>query len=569
MELAKLIEIARGAAQADLLLANARIVEVFSGEIISGHIAVAGAYIAGIGDYQAERVIDLQNLLVAPGFIDSHVHIESSMTCVSEFSRAILPRGTTCVIADPHEIANVLGTNGIQYMLSSCAGQPLDIFYALPSCVPATDMETSGAILTTKDLKPFIDHKRVVALAEMMNFPGVIYGDPEILHKIDMTKTARKPIDGHAPGLADTELNAYVFTGIASDHECTSAEEALSKIKAGMHIMVREGTTARNLQALMPAIKASTARRMMWCTDDRHPHTLEDEGHIDAIVRSAIQAGLEPVTAIQMASINPAEYFQLYDRGAIAPGRLADLVVFSDFNALDIKKVYRRGRLVAEDGVMRPEIQSPTGIKISPSMNVDVDHLDFSIPVQGSHIRVIEIVPDQVVTGERIESIDTVASALKSDCKRDLLKIAVIERHHNSGNIGKGFIKGLGLKQGALASSVAHDSHNVIVVGTNDEDMHMVVKAIVNMGGGLAAACDGRILADLPLPVAGLMSMEPVHAVRQAMDDLLAVAQEMGSKLQDPFMTLSFMALPVIPSLKITDRGLVDVHQFKHVPLFV
>ena len=569
MELAKLIEVSRGAVKADLLLANARIVEVFSGEIITGHIAVAGGYIAGIGDYQAEKVIDLHNLLVAPGFIDSHVHIESSMTCVTEFARAILPHGTTCIIADPHEIANVLGINGIQYMLSSCERQPLDIFYTLPSCVPATNMETSGAILTAKDLKPLIGHLRVVALAEMMNFPGVIYGDPEILHKIELMKSARKPIDGHAPGLADNELNAYVSAGIASDHECTSAEEALLKIKAGMHIMVREGTTARNLQALMPAINTNTARHMMWCTDDRHPHTLEDEGHIDAIVRSAVQAGLEPVTAIQMATINPAEYFQLYDRGAIAPGRLADLIIFTDFNTLDIKKVYRRGRLVAEDGAMRPEIQSPTAIGIPPSMKVDVDKLDFTIPVEGSQIRVIEVVPDQVVTGERIESIDPAASVLRSDCGRDLLKIAIIERHHNSGNIGKGFIKGLGLKKGALASSVAHDSHNIIVVGTNDEDMHMAVKAIVDMGGGLAAACNGYVLADLPLPVAGLMSLEPVHTVRHAMDDLLAVAQKMGSKLQDPFMTLSFMALPVIPSLKITDRGLVDVHQFKHVSLFV
>jgi adenine deaminase len=563
-----IIPYARGDKPVDLLLTHAKIINVFSGEIVEGSIAIAGGCIVGIGEYQAEQIRDLTGRFVAPGFIDPHVHIESSMACVSQFARAVVPHGTTTVVADPHEIANVLGILGIEYMLKSSEHQPMNVYFTLSSCVPATRMETSGARLEAVDLIPLMSHDRIVALAEMMNYPGVIHGDPDVLSKIRLARQYRKPVDGHSPGLSGKELNAYIASGISSDHECTTADEAREKLMAGMHIFIRQGSGARNLQALLPIVTPRTFHRMMWCTDDRDPHDLLSEGHIDSMVREAIASGVDPIRAIQMATLNPAEYFGLYHLGAIAPGRQADLVVFSDLKAPVIEQVYCKGVSVAETGAMSADIPVPETLAVPRSVRVTLKTLDFSIPMAGDRIRVIEIVPNQIITRSVIAAPTTYQDAAISDPDRDLLKIAAVERHSGSGNIGKGFVRGFGLKQGAIASSVSHDSHNIIVVGTADEDMLAAVKAVVLMGGGMAVVSGGRPIAKLSLPIAGLMSPEPVHVIRDQLDRLLACAREIGSTLQNPFMTLSFLSLPVIPELKITDKGLVDVRRFEIVPLF-
>jgi adenine deaminase len=430
-------------------------------------------------------------------------------------------------------------------------------------------METSGAVINADDLKTLMGNERIVALAEMMNFPGVIHGDPEVLAKIETARQHRKPIDGHAPGLSGQDLYAYLAAGVRSDHECTTAHEAQEKLRAGMHIMIRQGTGARNLKELLPIVNDKTVRRVMMCTDDRHPHDLLEDGHIDAIIREAIGLGLDPVMAIQMVTVNAAEYFRLDHLGAVAPGRQADFMVFADLSSPIIEQVYYRGFRVAENGEMRPEIETPQPIAVKPSMNVKLKKIDFSIPAESKQIRVIDIVPDQIVTQQGIEDAMLSDGLAVSDPSRDLLKIAVVERHKGTGNVGKAFLRGLGLKRGALASSVAHDSHNIIVVGTTDADMKTALEAVVEMGGGLAAVLDSIPVATLPLPIAGLMSLDPVPKIRQQMDRLIAVSHELGSTLNDPFMTLSFLALPVIPELKITDIGLIDVNLFKVVPLFV
>jgi adenine deaminase len=491
------------------------------------------------------------------------------MAGVTEFARAVVVHGTTAVVADPHEIANVLGVPGIRYMLDSARNQPVNVFYSLPSCVPATDMETAGARLAAADLEPFFQDPRVVALGEMMNYPGVLNGDPEVLEKIDAARRHGKPVDGHAPALSGRDLAAYVAAGITSDHECTTAAEALEKLAAGMHIMIRQGSAARNLSDLLPMVSERSGRRLMWCTDDRHPRDLLLEGHIDSIVTAAIRGGVEPVTAIRLATLNPAERFGLHHLGAVCAGRQADLVVFSDLCAPVIEAVYARGRLVARNGRIVPGLRRPDPVPAPPSMRVKRQAFNFAIPAGGRRLRVIDVIAGQIVTRQSIEPTPCAGNRVVSDPARDLLKIAVVERHTGSGRIGLGMVRGLGLRQGALASSVAHDSHNIIVTGVTDEDMRAAVTAVMAMGGGLAAAAGGRIVARLPLPVAGLMSLEPVQAVSAAMDRLLRAARGFGSPLEDPFMTLSFLALPVIPELKITDHGLVDVSRFKPVPLFV
>jgi adenine deaminase len=473
------------------------------------------------------------------------------------------------VAADPHEIANVLGAAGIDYMLRSAEDQPMECLFALPSCVPATDMETAGARLGAGDLEAFMDHPRIVALAEMMNFPGVIFTDADVMAKLAMARNHRRPMDGHAPGLTGRRLFAYTAAGIASDHECTHAEEALEKLELGMHIMVREGTCARNLDALFPVINEDTWPRMMWCTDDRHPHDLLDEGHVDAVIRRAVAKGLDPVTAIRMGTINPADYFGLKDAGAIAPGRRADLVVFSDLADIRAERVFSMGRLVAENGRLLPEVPRPAPVAAPPCMNLDPRALDFSIRAAGQRMRVIRAVADQVVTGCEIMDAAEKDGAAVADVTRDVIKLAVVERYSGQARIGKGFVTGLGLKRGAIASSVAHDSHNIIVAGAADVDMQAAVTAVVEMGGGLAAVADGKILAALPLPIAGLMSDQPMETVRRQLDEIIAAARALGTKLADPFMTLGFLALPVIPELKLTDKGLVDVNGFEMVPLFV
>jgi adenine deaminase len=568
MDLNKIVKIARGEKAADLLITHARLINVFNGEIENRDIAVADGCIVGFGNYDAKETIDAENRYVAPGFIDPHVHIESAMVSVTEFVRAVLPFGTTTVVADPHEIANVLGRQGLDYMLASSANQPMNIYFTLPSCVPATSMETSGAELLAEDLLPYLTHDRMVALAEMMNYPGVIYGDPQVLSKIENTLKARKRIDGHAPAVSGKNLFSYLSAGISSDHECTTAAEALEKLGAGMHIMVREGTCARNLHALLPVINHRTAQRMMWCTDDRHPHDLLEEGHIDSIVRSAVHAGVDPVTAIQMATIHPASYYGLRDKGAIAPGRSADMIFFPDIADPVVDKVFCRGRLLAREGRLLSSTQRPAAVETTSSMNLDIRHIDFSIPAESEQVRVIDIVPDQVITRQSIVPAKISDGKAVSDTGRDLLKIAVVERHRATGNVGLAFTRGFGLKEGALASSVAHDSHNIIVVGTNDPDMAAACDAIVRMAGGLVVVKEGAVRAQLPLPIAGLMSDKPLLTVKEQLDGVLQAAHHLGVVLKDPFMTVSFLALSVIPELKLTDLGLVDVTAFDFVPLF-
>jgi len=569
MKLDEIITCARGEKPVDLLLANARMVNVFSGEIVEGNIAIAGKWIVGMGNYSAAVVEDMDGRFAAPGFIDPHVHIESSMMNVSRFARAVVPHGTTTVIADPHEIANVMGIPGIEYMLKSSEDQPMNVFYTLPSCVPATDMETAGARLEAADMIHLMSRNEIRGLGEVMNYPGVIYGDPQVLAKIELARQGHKRIEGHAPGLGGKQLNAYLAGGISSDHECTSLDEAREKLMAGMHIFIRQGSQAKNLHDLLALINFRTAHRLMWCTDDRDPHDLISEGHIDSIVRQAIRAGVDPVTAITMATLHPASYFGLHHLGAIAPGRQADIVVFSDMEAPEMETVYSRGKKVAEHGQMLPEIPIPEMIPVLPSMKVKPDSLDFSVPRAGELIRVIEVIPGQIVTRSVVLHPAIIGNRAVSDTSRDVLKIAVVERHRGSGNVFTGFVKGLGLRKGAIASSVAHDSHNIITSGTTDEDMKLAVETVVQIGGGLVVVSGQKVVAALSLPIAGLMSPEPVHHIRDQIDCLLACTREIGSSLSNPFMTLSFLALPVIPELKITDKGLVDVTRFQTVPLWV
>jgi len=568
MLLEELIQVARGEVEVDLLLKNAQVVNVFSGDIHRTSVAISHTRVVGLGEYRARKVIDLEGRYVAPGLIDGHVHIESSMVSIPEYARTVVPHGTTTVIIDPHEIANVLGLDGIRYMLESSKGNPLSVYVMIPSCVPATHLETTGAALTADDIAPLLQDRWVIGLGEMMNYPGVLFRDPQVLAKLEAARGKR--IDGHAPGLSGRDLAAYVAAGIGSDHECTTVDEAREKLRLGLRIMIREGSAARNLRDLLPLVTPENSRRCMFATDDRHPGDLINEGHIDHLVRTAISLGLEPVTAIQMATLNAAEYFRLNDKGAIAPGRRADLIVFEDLRDFKVEMVFRGGELVARDGAMVSPTREPSSIALRSSVNVAPLRIeDFRIEARGSRARVIGIVPRQLITEQLFEEPRMQDGVVVADPENDILKLAVIERHLASGNVGLGLVKGLGLKRGAIASSVAHDSHNIIVAGTTDEDMLAAVDEIVRMRGGLAVVRDGRRLTSLPLPIAGLMSDRPMGDVDRAMKALLAAASEMGSSLDDPFMTLSFLALPVIPTLKLTDKGLVNVMQFKTVPLFV
>ena len=563
----ELIRVARGEAEADLVLKNANLVNVFSGDVHVCDVAIARSHIAGVGEYRARNEIDLAGRYLAPGFIDGHVHIESAMVAVPEFARAVVPRGTTTVIADPHEIANVLGLDGVRYILETSKYNPLSVYVMAPSCVPATGLETAGSSLSAEDIAPLLSDKWVLGLGEMMNYPGVLFCDEGVLGKIEAAKG--QPVDGHAPGLAGKDLNAYVAAGVASDHECTTVEEAREKLRLGMHIMIREGSTARNLRGLLPLVTPENARRCLFVTDDRHPSDLLREGHIDFLLREAIAQGLDPILAIQMATINPAEYFRLHDKGAIAPGRRADLVVLSDLHDLWAELVFRGGQLVAQDGQLLPETIRQVTTPLRSSINIaPLDEGAFRVPADGSRLRVIGVLPGQIVTEKLLLPPRVEDGAAVADVERDILKLAVVERHLASGRVGVGFVRGFGLRRGAIASSVAHDSHNVIVVGTNDADMLAAVREVARLRGGLVAIMDGQLAAAVPLPIAGLMSDRPLGVVADQLDRLLSVAREMGCTLHDPSMSLAFLALPVIPALKLTDRGLVDVTQFRFVPLF-
>ena len=567
MDLETLIRHARGEFPADLLIENARVVNVLSGEIQETSVALARSRIVGLGDYPAKDRLDLAGAYLAPGFIDAHVHIESSLVPPAEFARAVVPRGTTTVVTDPHEIANVLGTEGIRFMFESAKDGPLSMFVMAPSCVPATHMETAGAVLHSYDLAPFKSDPWVLGLAEVMNFPGVLQADPEVLAKIQAFEGL--PIDGHCPGLSGHDLAGYVAAGIGSDHESTTAEEAREKLRLGLTIFIREASNAHNLEALLPLVTADNQHRFCFCTDDRQPKDLMDQGHIDYMIRTAVARGLDPIRAIRMATWNAAQYFGLTDRGAIAPGRRADLVAFHDLDAPSPHLVFRGGRPVARDGRMLMPRLAHESHPLRSTMNIDWDQVDFSIPAEGSQARVIGVVPDQLVTEHLTATFDSSDTGALADPERDLLKIAVIERHRASGAIGKGFVRGMGLERGALSSSIAHDHHNLVVVGADDTSMWTAARRAAALGGGLVVAEGEQVLAELPLPIGGLMNDSPIEQVRAGLDEALSAAQGLGSSLHDPFMAMSFLALEVIPSLKLTDQGLIDVDLFERVPLWV
>jgi adenine deaminase len=567
MDIERLIAVAGGREKARLVIKNARVVNVFSGEIYRTDVAIDQGRIAGLGAYHGQKTLDLKGKYLCPGFIDGHVHIESSMVSVPEFARTVVPRGTTTVIIDPHEIANVMGSDGILYMLKSSKYNPLNVYMMLPSCVPSTDLETAGSELKALDLFPFLSDKWVLGLGEVMNYPAVLAADSDVMDKIKIV--AGKRIDGHAPGVSGKNLAAYTVTGIQSDHESTTVEEAREKLRAGMWVMLREGSTTKNLRDLLPLVDSKNAGRMFFVTDDRSARDLLAEGHIDHMVRLAVKSGLDPALVIRMATLNAAQYFQLDRIGAIAPGYAADLVVLNDLKNCKVSKVFKSGELVAENGraVYEPPVRNK--ITIRSSMNTHwLAEKDFRIPARDARANVIGLVPGQITTKRLRLKPKNMNGHVVPDIRRDILKLAVIERHEASGNVGLGLVRGFGLKRGALASSVAHDAHNLIVVGTSDGDMMEAAIQVIRMRGGLAVVADGQVQESLALPIAGLMSEESITEVKGRQDRLHRAVSGLGCRLEDAFSALSFLSLPVVPSLKLTDRGLVDTEKFRLIGLF-
>lgn len=567
MKLEELIAAARGETEVDLLLEGAEIVNTLSGERYRSDVAISEGTVVGFDCESAKRVRDLSGMVLAPGFIDGHVHLESAMVTVPEYARAVVPRGTTAVVADPHEIANVLGIEGIRYILDSSQLSPLSVFVMLPSCVPATHLETSGACLDAEALSKLIDENGVIGIAEMMNYPGVIFRDPAILAKIGLAGERR--VDGHCPLLSGRDLTAYVASGIGSDHECTSLEEAKERLRLGMRIMIREGTAAKNLDDLLPLVNDVNSRRFLFVSDDRHPSDILREGHIDSMVRRAVRAGIDPIVAIQIASLNAAEYFGLRDLGAIAPGRRADIVVLDDLEELSVQQVLKDGIVVAEEGRLIAAIKKAPNPR-SSSMRVGrIAPESFDIKTEGDLVRAIGVIPNQIITRSILTRPRVVDGKVVADLDRDLLVMAVVERHNATGNVGLGLVNGFGLDRGAIATSVAHDSHNIAAVGASSAEIFRAVSKVQEMGGGLVVVNGGEVKASLPLPIAGLLSDRPMDEVVAKIEEVVGAAKSLGSSLEDPFMTLSFLCLPVIPELKLTDKGLVDVNRFDFVSLFV
>jgi adenine deaminase len=560
MDLKGLIEVARGDAQADLVLTNARIVNTFTGEIEENSVAVHRGRVAGVGDYTwARRVVDLEGKFLAPGFIDGHVHLESTYLHVDQFARAVVPRGTLAAVTDLHEVTNVSGLDGMRYIMDCARKVPVDLFFMAPSCVPATHMETSGATLGPEDIKKALRWRGVLGLGEIMNFPGVISGDDHVLEKVQAAHG--RPRDGHAPRVRGKALNAYLAPIIGSDHESTEYEEGLEKLRRGMRLMIREGSSEKNLEELLPLVNQGNYHRCMLVVDDRNALDVLKEGDVDAVVRKAIRLGLDPIRAIQMASLNVAEYFRLEGLGGIAPGYHANMLVIQDLEALDIEQVYYRGKLVAEDGKALFDAALPPNDSMARTMRVKpfaVEGLALKSKATETY-PVIEIVPGQIVTRRLDERPSRSNGSIVADTGRDLLKLVVMERHHATGNVGIGLVKGFGLQRGALATSVAHDSHNIVVVGVDDGDIFAAIKEVERNQGGLAVAADGMAQASLPLPIAGLLSPEPLETVAAKIEDLERLARDLGCSVHSPFSVLSFLALPVIPELKLTDMGLVDV----------
>lgn len=554
----RIIAVAAGREKADLVLKNAKYLNVFSNEFLCGDIAVANGLIAGVGKYDGKTEIDVSGKLVLPGFIDAHIHLESSMVTPAEFAKAVVAHGTTTVITDPHEITNVMGIDGVEYMIQASQNLPIDVHFMMPSCVPATEIDESGAELDCKDIDLYLDNKKVLGLAEMMNYVGVINGDKNVLSKIVTSQAHHKKIDGHAPELSGNDLNAYIAAGVYSDHECSTFENALEKLRKGQFIMIREGTAAHNLKALMPLLTQQYYSRCMFATDDKHPSDLLYGGHIDYIVKQALKNGADPIVALKTATHHAARYFLLNNKGAIASGYLADIVVVDNLEDFNVETVFKRGKLVF-DGEVK-DFSAPTVDEKLAEKCFDTFHLNSVTPssfkVDGK-LGLIGLVGGELLTRN-------LGTADKIDVENDILKIACIERHKGTNHIGVGYVKGYSLKSGAVATSVAHDSHNIITVGCNDDDIAVAVNAIKDSKGGIVVVENGKIKALLELPIAGLMSDEPLTTVNEKLENAKSSAYELGAdKSIDPFMTLSFLSLPVIPSLRITTKGVFDAENWK------
>lgn len=556
-----IVNVASGRQKADLVLKNATYVNVFSNELCQGDIAVAKGQIVGMGSYEGETEVDVSGKIVCPGFIDAHIHLESSLVSPKEFARAVLPHGTTTVITDPHEITNVMGTDGIDYMLQATEGLPIDVRFMLPSCVPATPLDESGANLDYRAIDSFYDHARVQGLAEMMNFVGVVGGDKEVIAKIVAAQAHHKKIDGHAPGIRDKDLAAYIAAGVYSDHECSDMDDAMAKLRNGQFIMVRDGTAAKNLEALVDLLKQPYYDRCMFCTDDKHPIDLLEKGHIDYIIKKAISYGVDPITAVKVACHNPARYFALNNRGAIAPGYLADFAIIDNFENFNVEMVFKKGVLTCKNGEVQnfPTPQIDEYLEQRAHDTFHVSHLTAEDFHDERPRGVIGLVPGEIVSTDN-------GYASMVDVEKDILKIAVVERHKNTHHIGLGYIQGYGLKSGAVATSISHDSHNIIVVGTNEEDMAFAANRIVENCGGITVVEDGKVLGEVVLEIAGLMSDDSLVTVNNKLEIAKEQAFRLGvSRGIDPFMTLSFMSLPVIPTLRLTTRGVIDVIKQQYI----
>lgn len=562
------IDIAAGRVNPSLILKNGKIINVFSGEIIEGDIALDGDKIVGIGKYEGIEEIDLGGKYVSPGFIDGHVHIESSMATPGEFARAVVPRGTTTIIADPHEIANVCGMEGIDYILESSENIPLEVYVMLPSCVPATTFENAGAILKAEDLQKLINHKRVLGLGELMDYPNVIEGKEDIIDKLAMAYD--KIIDGHGPTITGKDLNAYAMAGVRTEHECSTVEEMLDRLRLGMYILIREGSAARNLRTLVKAVTKENMRRCLFCADDKHPEDILLNGHIDHNLRIAVEEGIDPISAIRMATLNAAECYGLKHLGAIAPGYDADIVILDNLQDFSVLKVFKKGKLVAENSEPLFSIEAENYSKVTDTVNIrTIKEEDLEIKLSSNIVNVIGLLPHSLVTQKVKREVDIEEGTFKYSADQDILKLVVVERHNATGNIGLGLVENFHLKGGAIASTIAHDSHNLIVIGDNDQDILVAIEEVTNVGGGITIVSNGEVLDTLELPIAGLISTDPVEKIRDNLGKMLEIAYDKldVSREIEPFMTLGFLALPVIPDLKLTDMGLFDVTNFEFIEL--
>ncbi|SET52967.1 Adenine deaminase [Natronincola peptidivorans] len=567
-KLKRKIDIGAGRVKPELVLKNAKIVNVFSHEIIEGDIAIDDGKIVGIGEYEGIEVYEMDGRYVAPGLIDAHVHIESSMVTPGQFARGIVPRGTTTIIADPHEIANVCGVEGIEYILNASEKLPLNFYIMLPSCVPATSFENAGAILSAKELEGLIHHDRVLGMGELMDYPGVISAEDNILDKIMIAED--KKIDGHGPNIEGKELNAYIAAGVKTEHECSTVEEMQNRLRLGMYILIREGSAARNLETLIRGTTRENARRCLFCTDDKHPEDILVGGHIDNNLRLAVKEGIHPITALQMATINAAECYGLKDIGAIAPGYDADLIVLKDLENFEVLEVYKKGNKVAKNKKPLFDVEVTDHSKVSNTINMkSITKEDLEVKITSDIVNVIKLLPHSLVTEKAVRKVDALNGVFQYNRNLDILKLAVIERHKSTGNIGLGLVEDFKMKNGAIASTIAHDSHNIIVIGDNDEDMLLAIKEVEKIGGGITICSKGKVLKSLALPIGGLISDGTMEEVDLQLKEMLDIAynQLAVNKNIDPFMTLSFLALPVIPEIKLTDMGLFNVTDFSFMDL--